>query len=147
MEIIAENKKALFDYEVLDKYQAGIVLIGQEVKAIKQGRINLQGSYVVLKDNELFLLNANVPPYQPKNAPKDYDPKRSRKLLLTKREIDKIIGKTHQKGLTLAPLKVYNHLGKIKIEFAVMKGKKQIDKREQIKRREVDIEIRRALKR
>ena len=145
--VIVENKKALFDYQVLEKFTAGIVLIGQEVKSIKQGRINLHGSYVVFHNEEPFLLNASVPAYQPKNAPADYNPTRSRKLLLKKQEIRKIIGKTQQKGLTCVPLKVYNQAGKIKIEFAVVKGKKEIDKREKIKKREIDREIRRTLKR
>lgn len=144
--IIAENKKALFDYEVLEKLQAGIVLIGQEVKSIKLGRITLQGSFVILRGEEVFLIGANVPPYQPKNAPPDYDPKRSRKLLLQKAEIKKLIGKSRQKSLTMAPLKVYNDRGKIKIEFAVVRSKKKRDKREQIKKRETEREIQRAFR-
>lgn len=137
------NKRAIFDYEILDRFDAGIVLIGQEVKSIKQGNINLQGSYVVMKDQELFLIGANVPAYQPKNAP-DYEPQRTRKLLLKKSEINKLIG---LKGLTLVPLKVYTYRRNVKLEFGVAKPKKKIDKREKIKRRETDREIDRALKR
>jgi len=137
------NKRAIFDYEILKKYNAGLVLNGQEVKSIKKGNINLQGSYVVLKGEELFLIGANVPPYQPKNAP-DYEPQRSRKLLLTKSEINKLIG---LKGLTLVPLRVYTDRRNVKLEFAVAKSKKKIDKREKIKKRETDREIDRELKR
>lgn len=145
--ILSENKKALFDYEVLEKYQAGIVLTGQEVKSIKNKRMNLHGSFVVLKDNEVFLLNASVPPYQPNNLFIEYNPQRSRKLLLQKSEINELIGKSRQKGLTIVPLKVYNHKGKIKVEFALAKGKRKVDKREKIKTREAQREIDRAIKR
>jgi SsrA-binding protein len=146
MRIIAENKKALFDYQVLEKFQAGIVLTGQEVKSIKQGRISLQGSFVIEQGNEMFLLNANVPAYQPKNAPADYNPQRTRKLLLKKSEINQLIGKSHQKGLTMIPLKVYNAEGKIKVEFGLARGTRKTDKREKIRKREVEREIARALK-
>ena len=146
MKIIAVNKKARFNYEVLEKFQAGVVLTGQEVKSIKLGRVSLQGAFVVLRDKEVFLIGANVPAYQPKNAPADYTPTRSRKLLLQKAEIKQIIGKAQQKGLTMAPLIVYTVKGKIKIEFAIVRGKKKGDKREQIKKRETERIIRRALK-
>lgn len=146
MKTIIENKKAYFNYQVLEKFEAGISLIGQEVKSIKLGRINLAGSYVVLKNSEVFLIGANIPPYQPKNAPSDYNPKRSRKLLLKKSEIKHLIGKVKQKGLTLVPLKVYTKRGKIKLEFGAAKGKKKVDKRELIKRREVEREMKRELK-
>jgi len=146
MKVFSENKKAYFSYEISEKLEAGIALNGQEVKSIKSGRINLAGSYVVLKNEEAFLVGANVPPYQPKNAPGDYDPQRSRKLLLRRNEIERLIGKTKERGLTLVPLKVYSNKGKIKLEFAVGKGKKTQDKRETIKRREVDREISRELR-
>ena len=136
------NKKAYFNYEILETFQAGIVLIGQEVKSIKNGRISLAGSYVILKGEEIFLIGANVPPYQPKNAPRDYDPKRFRKLLLKKSEIKYLIGKSRQMGLTLIPLKVYTKQQKIKLEFGLAKGKKKVDKREKIKKREIEREIR-----
>lgn len=146
MKTIIENKKALFHYQILDKFKAGIVLTGQEVKSIKAGRINLRGSFVVLKGEEVFLIGANVPPYQPKNVAKDYNPQRSRKLLLKKIEIKQLIGKSKQKGLTMVPLKMYTLKGKIKLEFGIAKGKKKFDKREKIKKREVEKEIRRKLK-
>ncbi|MDD4990261.1 MAG: SsrA-binding protein SmpB [Candidatus Pacebacteria bacterium] len=146
MQTLAENKKAFFDYEILEKYQAGIVLTGQEVKSIKGGRISLAGSFVVLKDSEVFLLNADVPPYQPNNLREEYNQKRSRKLLLQKSEINELIGKSRQKGLTMVPLRVYNHKSKIKVEFAIVKGKRKVDKREKIKNREADREIERTIK-
>ncbi|UZE93433.1 MAG: SsrA-binding protein SmpB [Candidatus Nealsonbacteria bacterium] len=146
MKEITKNKKAYFNYEILERFRAGISLIGQEVKSIKSGRISLQGTYVVLKDEEVFLIGANIPPYQPKNAPKDYNPERTRKLLLKKSEIKYLIGKTKQKGLTIVPLRVYSIRGKIKLEIAIAKGKKKFDKRELIKKREVEREIRRTLR-
>ena len=152
MRILADNKNAYFNYEILEAFEAGISLIGQEVKSIKSGRINLKGSYVVLKQPtkgktpEVFLIGSNVPPYQPKNAPPDYDPQRSKKLLLKKQEIKYLIGKTSQKGLTIIPLKVYTKKGRIKIEFALVKGKRKVDKRKSIKKREIEREIRRTFK-
>ncbi|OGZ19028.1 MAG: SsrA-binding protein [Candidatus Nealsonbacteria bacterium RBG_13_42_11] len=152
MKVFSENKKAYFNYEILERIEAGIALIGQEVKSIRSGRINLAGSYVVLKQSaagripEVFLIGANIPPYQPKNAPKDYNPERSRKLLLRKAEIKHLIGKVKERGLTLVPLKVYTEKAKIKIEFGLGKGKRKFDKRESIKKRELNKEIERELK-
>ena len=140
MAVLAQNKKAYFDYEILETYEAGIALIGQEVKAIKTGHISLKGSYVVIKNQEMFLIGAYIPPYQPKNAPSDYNPERSRKLLLKKSEIKSLIGKSKQKGLTLMPLKMYTKKGKIKLLFGLAKGKKEYDKREKIKKREFERE-------
>jgi len=146
MEIIIKNRRAYFDYKIIEKFEAGIVLIGHEVKSVKSGKINLAGSYVVLRDAKALLINANIPPYQPKNVPEDYNPSRSRKLLLKKKEIKYLIGKLKQNELTLVPLKVYTKKGKIKLEFGIAKGKKKVDKRELIKKREVEREIRRILK-
>ena len=146
MKTLAENKKAYFNYTILEKFEAGLVLLGTEVKSIKLGRINLAGSYVVFKDEELYLIGANVPPYQPKNAPADYESERSRKLLLQKSEIKKLIGKTKQRGLTLIPLKVYTKNAKIKLEFGIAKGRKKFDKKDLIKKRETDREIEKELK-
>jgi len=146
MRIISENKKAYFNYEILEKFEAGISLIGQEVKSIKSGRINLAGSYVVLKNSEVYLIGCHIPPYQPKNLPPSYIPERSRKLLLKKSEIKYLIGKSREKGLTLIPLRVYIKRNKIKLEFGIAKGKKKFDKREVIKKREIEKEIQRTLK-
>ena len=145
MKTLSVNKRATYDYEILEKYEAGISLLGCEVKSIKTGHISLKGSYVVIKNNEVYLLNAFIPPYQIKNTPSDYDPRRSRKLLLHKSEIKSLIGKIKQKGLTLVPIKLYTKRGKIKLEFALAKGKKKVDKREKIKKREVERKMRRAL--
>jgi SsrA-binding protein len=148
MTILAENKKAYYNYEILEKFEAGISLIGQEVKSLKTRGVNLAGSYVILRGEEVFWVGSHIHPYQPKNAPPDYNPERWRKLLLKKSEIKYLIGKSKQRGLTLVPLRLYTtRSGKIKLEFAVAKGKKKIDKRELIKKREVEREIRRALKR
>ncbi len=149
MRIILENKKALFDYSILEKFEAGIVLLGLEVKSIKTGRMNLRGSFVVISQSptEVSLIGANIPPYQPNNTPDDYDPKRSRKLLLKKAEIKHLIGKSREKGLTMVPIKVYTIKGKIKIEFAIVRGKKKFDKREQIKKRQSKKDIERIMKR
>ena len=145
MKILANNKKAFFEYEIIDKIEAGIVLIGQEVKSIKAGSISLKGSYVVPKDGEIYLIGSHIPPYQPKNL-EDYSPERSRKLLLKKKEINRLIGISKEKGLTLIPLKVYTRKGLVKIEVGVGKGKKRFDKREAIKRRDIDRDLQRSLK-
>lgn len=146
MNILSFNRKAGFDYEILENYEAGIVLYGFEVKSIKTGHMNLAGSFVTIKGNEMRLINAFIPPYQPKNTPTDYNPYRSRLLLLHRSEIASLIGKIKQKGLTLVPLKVYTKRGKIKLEFAVAKGKRRIDKREKIKSRETKRKIERTMK-
>ena len=123
-----------------------MVLSGNEVKSINSGHMSLVGSYVVLKGGEVWLINADVAPYQPKNTPKDYAPTRSRKLLLKKKEIQYLFGKSQERGLTLIPLRVYSNKGKIKIEFAVARGKKKADKKELIKKRETRKEVERELK-
>lgn len=146
MEILAENKKAFFDYEIIEKYEGGLILIGSEVKSIKNKKINLSGSYVIIRKNNAYLLNTEIPPYQPKNVFSDYNPKRSRKILLKKKEINSLLLKIKQKGLTLIPLKVYNKNGLIKLEFALAKGKRLFDKREKIKKREIKRKIERLIK-
>ncbi len=145
MNIVIENKK-VFQYKVLEKIKAGIVLTGQEVKSIKTGRLILTGSFVVIKGEEVFLVGAAIPPYQPKNAPKDYDSQRPRKLLLKKKEIKHLIGKVQQKGLTMMPLRMYTEKRNLKLEFAVVKGKKKYDKREEIKKKEIERKMRKILK-
>jgi len=145
MVVIAENKKAYYNYEVLEKFEAGISLIGQEVKSLKTRGANLTGSYIIVKDNEVFWVGVKIAPYQPKNTPTDYNPERFRKLLLKKSEIRGLIGKVKQKNLTLIPLKIYTIKGKIKLEFAIAKGLKKFDKRELIKKREIKREIKKEL--
>ena len=142
----AENKKAYFNYEIIEKITAGIELLGFEVKSVKAGRMTLDGAYVVIRGNEAFLIGAGIALLQPKNAPKDYDERRNRKLLLTKQEIKRLTGSEKQNGLTIVALSVYNVGHKIKLELGLAKGKKKSDKRESIKKRESDREINRTLK-
>lgn len=147
MPILATNKRAMFDYEILEKFEAGLVLAGYEVKAARLGHISLKGAYVVITGGEAFLLNAHISPYQPKNMPPDYEPTRTRKLLLHKNQINRLIGESKEKGLTLIPLSVYtNTIGKIKVSFAVARGKKQFDKRAAIEERESKRNLQRALR-
>lgn len=147
MPVLATNKRATFDYEILQTYEAGLVLAGYEVKAVKLGHMSLKGAYVVINGSEAFLLNAHISHYQPKNMPLDYEPTRTRKLLLHKSEIRGLIGESKEKGLTLVPLKVYTtSIGKIKLSFAVARGKKKFDKRAAIGEREAKRRIQRALR-
>ncbi|OGZ22127.1 MAG: SsrA-binding protein [Candidatus Nealsonbacteria bacterium RIFCSPLOWO2_12_FULL_39_31] len=146
MEIFSENKKAYFNYEIKEKFRAGVVLTGQEVKSIRLGRISLAGSYVVFKDSQIYLIGAKIPAYQPKNASANYNPERPRKLLLNKSEINYLIGKSSEKGLTLIPIKVYTENAKIKLEFGIARGKKKYDKKETIRKREDRREINAELK-
>lgn len=146
MKILAVNKRAKFDYEILETFEAGLVLKGYEVKSVKIGHISLRGAYVVIQNEEAHLLNASVSPYQAKNTPEGYEPTRSRKLLLHKKQIKYLIGKSKMKGLTLVPVRVYTKKGKIKLEFAVARGKKKVDKREVIKEREAKRGMERTMK-
>ncbi|KKP56413.1 MAG: SsrA-binding protein [Parcubacteria group bacterium GW2011_GWC1_34_10] len=143
---LIQNKKAYFNYEILEKTEAGIELLGFEVKSLKKGQGSLEGSHITIRGNEAFIINMQIPPYQPANTPKDYDPLRNRRLLLTKKEISSLLEEEKQKGLTIIPLSVYNKGRKLKLEIAVVRGKKKYDKRETIKKRDTDREIRRTLK-
>lgn len=147
MSTLVQNKKAGFNYHILEKMEVGLVLSGHEVKALREGKASLRGSYVTIQDGELYLINCNIPPYQPKNTSPNYDPRRKRKLLLKKEEIARLIGKTKEKGATLIPLRFYTKRRMIKLEISVAKGKKKIDKRETIKKREIDRDIQRKMKR
>lgn len=138
----AENRKMRFDYETLETYEAGMELLGTEVKTVRGGKMSLDGSFVIVRGGEVFLINANIPPYQAQNSAKDYDPLRNRKLLLTKKEIGEL-GKSEKTNLTIVPMSVYNKGRKIKIKIALVKGKKSHDKRESTKKRETDRELRR----
>lgn len=146
MPTLATNRQAKYDYQILETFEAGMVLAGQEVKSIRTGHISLKGAYVTIKDSQAWLINALIPAYQPKNTPTDYQPTRTRKLLLHQQEIKSLIGKTKQKSLTLVPLRVYTKHKKIKLEFALAKGKRKTDKRETIKKRETRRKIDRALR-
>ena len=145
---IVSNKKAYYNYEILETYEAGIVLSGPEVKSTKSGKINIENGYVTLdKDQIPWLINVNIAPYPPaKSIQENYNPNQPRKLLLKKKEISALIGKVRTKGLTIIPLKVYNKHGFIKIEIGVAKGKKKIDKREEIKKREIKRKIREEMR-
>jgi SsrA-binding protein len=143
--LIATNKKAFHDYFILEKLEAGVSLVGTEVKAIREGRINLKDSYALIRSGEVFLANCHISPYSHGNR-ENHEPTRNRKLLLHSGEIRKLIGKTQEKGLTLVPLRVYLKRGKVKFELGVAKGKKLFDKRETERRKEADKEARSALK-
>lgn len=141
-----ENRKARFNYEILDKFEAGIELLGSEVKSIRSGQMSLEGAFIIVRGGEAFLINATIPPYQPNNVIKDYDPLRNRRILLTKKEIGELAGSEKNKSLTIVPLSLYNKNRKIKIQIALVKGKKKFDKRESIKARDTDRELRREYK-
>ncbi len=147
MPVVTQNRRARHEYEILETFEAGIALSGQEVKSAKYGRMSLKGAYVVPRGNELRLIGATIPPYQPLNAPAGYDEERSRRLLLRRKEIDYLIGKARQKGLTIIPTRVYTRRGLVKAEIAVAKRKRKPDKRRQIKEREEQRKIEREMKR
>jgi SsrA-binding protein len=147
MSELAYNRRANFDYDISDKYEAGLVLRGFEVKSVKTGHISLKGAFVTIKQDELFLTNANIPLYKHAGAIANYDPTRPRKLLLKKREIAHLIGKSRVEGLTLVPIRVYTKRGLLKLEFGIGKGRKKVDKRAVIQKREAKRKIERALKR
>ena len=133
---LAENRKAFFDYEVLKRFTAGIELLGSEVKSVRAGKVSLQGAFVALRGGEAFLLGADIPPYQPKNAPSEYDANRARKLLLSSDELAELAEAEHAQGLTIVPLSVYNKGRFLKLDIAIARGKKKYDKREAIKKRD-----------
>lgn len=143
--LIADNRKAHFDFHVLDTFEAGIVLLGTEVKGIREGRANLRDSFARVEQGEIWLYNVHINPYSHRGYV-DHDPRRRRKLLLHREEIRKLIGKTVEKGLTLVPLRLYFKRGKVKVTLALAKGKQVRDKRETIRRREIDRETRAAVK-
>ena len=146
MRLIAKNKKAYFNYELLETYEAGIVLVGSEVKSIREGRISLKESYAEIKEGEVFLVNCHISPYEASNR-FNHDPLRERKLLLHRKEIKRLAGKTQERGLTLVPTKVQiNDKGKVKVEIALAKGKRAYQKREAIRERDRDREMQAELK-
>src|SRR5690606_15531768 len=143
--VVARNKKAFHDYHIEDTYEAGIVLTGTEIKSIRQGRVNLKDSYALIDKGEIYLLNMHISPFEQGNR-FNPDPTRTRKLLLHKEQISKLIGLTQQKGLTLVPLDLHLRNGFAKVQLALAKGKKLHDKRQAIAKRDADREIRRELK-
>jgi len=146
MEIVSTNKKARFNYEIIEKIEAGIVLKGTEVKSIRNRNVSIGESYAQIKDDEVFLHNLHISPYEQGNR-ENHDPIRVRKLLLHKREIKKLVARTQQKGLSLVPLSIYLRKGKIKVELGIGRGKRLVDKREAIKKKTIEREIERIVKR
>jgi len=146
MSVLAINKRAGFDYFITDKYEAGLVLTGQEVKSVKLGHLSLKESFVTVKGSELFLTNTHISPYKHAGNLTNYSPTRPRKLLVKKSEIRHLIGKIKEKGLTLVPIRVYTKGRLVKLEFGIGKGKKQFDKREDTAKKEARRSMERALK-
>ena len=142
---IAENRKAFHDYHLLETFEAGMVLLGTEVKAIREGRVNLRDSFARVEGGEVYLYNVHISPYSHRGYA-DHEPLRRRKLLLHRHEILKLIGQTIEKGMTLVPVRMYFKNGRVKVAVSLAKGKKEYDKRETIKRRETDRETRAAIK-
>ncbi|MBI5641714.1 MAG: SsrA-binding protein SmpB [Nitrospirae bacterium] len=145
MKIITQNRKAFHDYAIEETVEAGIMLVGTEVKSLREGKANLKDSYVLIKNAEAFLLNCHISPYSHGNI-MNHDPLRTRKLLLHKKEIARLQGKAIQKGYSLIPLKLYFKGSHVKVEIGLARGKKQYEKRETIKKKEADREIERAMK-
>ncbi|HXH08168.1 MAG TPA: SsrA-binding protein SmpB [Alphaproteobacteria bacterium] len=143
--VICTNKQARFDYHLEDRFEAGLVLQGTEVKSLRDGRANLKDSYAAVDGGEVFLYDCHISPY-PNGGYANHEPQRPRKLLLHRKEIRRLLGKTQERGLTLIPMRLYFLRGKAKVELALARGKKQYDKREDLKRRDADREIERAFK-
>ena len=143
--LIADNRKAFFDYHILETFEAGIALLGTEVKGIREGKANLRDSYARVEQGEVWLYNVHINAYSHRGYA-DHDPKRRRKLLLHRAEIRKLIGKTVEKGLTLVPTRLYFKNGRVKVALALARGKQAHDKRETIRRREIDRETRAMVK-
>lgn len=146
MPVITTNKTALHDYAVLEELSAGIVLSGAEVKSVRGGNINLKGSYITVHGSEIWLINAHIGHYKPAGTREPLNPTRQRKLLLSRKEIARLIGKLKEKGLTAVPIKVYTHNNRVKVSVGICRGKTKIDKREILKKRAIEREIRSRLK-
>jgi SsrA-binding protein len=143
--VVATNRKAYHDYHIEETHEAGIVLTGTEIKSVRAGSVNLKDSYAVVKEGEVWLLNAHISPYDPASR-QNVDPDRTRKLLMHRGEINRLMGRVQEKGLTIIPLRMYLKLRRAKVELALVRGKRQYDKREAIAKRDTDREIQRALK-
>ncbi|MDH7487538.1 MAG: SsrA-binding protein SmpB [Anaerolineae bacterium] len=142
---IATNRKAYHDYQILDSTEAGIVLTGTEIKSLRAGRVNLRDSYATVRDGEVWLINAHIAPYS-HGQRQNHEPRRDRKLLLHRQEINRLIGKVQEKGWTMVPLRIYLKDGRAKVELALVRGKKQYDKRKAVAERDYDREMQRAVK-
>jgi SsrA-binding protein len=143
--LIAENRRARHDYHLLDRYEAGLALTGTEVKSLRDGKAQIKDGYATVRDGEVWLHNVHIPPYAPASRA-NHEPERSRKLLMHRREIERLIGKTREKGLTLVPTRLYFRNGRVKVEIALAKGKDVGDKRQSIKEREMKREMDRAIR-
>jgi len=146
MKPLVSHKRAKFDYEILDTFEAGLSLLGTEVKAVRKGQGALEGGRVVIRGKEAFLVGVTIPPFQKANAPDDYDAERPRKLLLSRKELARLENESEKKGLTIVPIKLYNSCRKLKLEIAIARGKKKTDKRETLKKRDTKRDIERILK-
>ena len=140
------NKKANFDYEILETYEAGVVLSGAEVKSVRAGKASLNGAYVIIRGGEAYLVNASISPYQVLNTPKSYEPEKARKLLLSKKQLAELERGSEQEGLTIVALKWYNNKRYLKLAIALARGKKKADKRESLKARDTKRDIDRIMK-
>lgn len=147
IKIISDNRQARFLYEILETYEAGIELLGTEVKSIRAGKVNLRDGYALIRNGEVWLINVHISPYEASGQYFNHDPRRTRKLLLHRKEISKLIGQVEQKGLTLVPLKMYFKGSLVKVSLGLGRGKKLHDKRETLKRRQDEREMARLLKR
>lgn len=143
MPTLVDNKKAHFNYEISDTYEAGIELFGYEVKSLKKNQGSLDGAYVIIRGGEAFAVNTFIPPYQENNTPEGYDPRRHRRLILNKTEIAELASVEADKGLTIVPISIYNKGSLIKVKLGIARGKKKYDKRATIQKREVDRNTRR----
>jgi len=140
------NRRARYDYELLDEFEGGLVLLGTEVKSVKAGNISLKGAFVTIHDDDVYLTNATIPPWQVKNAPADYDPTRPRKVLLQKGEVKQIVGAKQSKGLTIVPVRVYTKGPRIKIKIALARGKRKVSKKLEKKERDIKRDAERWLR-
>lgn len=146
IKIVSDNRQARFQYEILETYETGIELVGTEVKSIREGRVNLRDGFALVRNHEVFLHNVHISPHKTASLVFNHDPTRTRKLLLKKDEIRKLVGKVEQQGLTLVPLKMYMKRGWVKVDLALVRGKKLYDKREDSKRRDDQRDMQRAMK-
>jgi SsrA-binding protein len=145
IKVVATNRKAYHDYHIEETHEAGIVLTGTEIKSVRAGSVNLKDSYAVVREGEAWLLNVHISPYDPASR-QNVDPDRTRKLLLHRGEISRLMGRAQEKGMTIIPLRMYLKQNRAKVELALVRGKRQYDKREAIAKRDTDREVQRALK-
>lgn len=146
MQPLVRHRRATFDFELLESYEAGLELFGHEVKALRAGKGTLEGAHVIVRGGEAYLVGATIAPYQPANTTPGYDPERPRRLLLSRKQIDEIATQSEQKGLTVVPIMMYNDGRRVKLQIAIARGKKKTDKRETLKARDTKRDIERTLK-